>query len=131
MNRWVELQLRVRYAETDAMGVAHHAAYFVWFEAARAELCRTKGLDYIAMERDGLFLPVAEARCRYRVPLQYDDLIVVRVQVREIRRSVAFFTYEIHRSEELAATGETVQPLVGKDGKLKAFTPEQTARMLS
>ena len=70
---------RVRYAETDQMGVAHHSNYFVWFEAGRSDYCRDLGVPYPEWERHGVFLPVVEARCRYKSPLRYDELATLEV----------------------------------------------------
>src|SRR5205814_401214 len=79
-------RLRVRYAETDQMGVAHHAAYFVWFELARTEFCRSRGIDYAAMEAEGLFLPVVEAKCRYRQGAKYDDELLITATIVEVTK---------------------------------------------
>ena len=84
----VQLTLRVRYAETDQMGMVHHSNYLIWFEAARSEFCRQFGIDYRQMEIDGLFLPVAEAQCRYIGPAFYEDEIVIKTWVIELKRSV-------------------------------------------
>lgn len=72
---------RVRYAETDQMGVAHHAVYPVWFEASRSEFCRLRGIDYGQMERDGMLLPLYELRVRYLQPARYEDEIEVHNRV--------------------------------------------------
>lgn len=118
------MRLRVRYAETDQMRVAHHAAYFVWFEAARAEFCRVRGIDYQAMEDAGYFLPVIEARCRYRAPARYDDDIVVTVYVVEHTRRTLRMGYRVTRENTLLAEGETLQMLVGPEGRPRAFPPD-------
>ncbi|HZO90730.1 MAG TPA: thioesterase family protein [Chthonomonadaceae bacterium] len=125
----VEMTLRVRYAETDQMGVAHHANYFIWFEAARAAFCRARGVDYAQMERDGLILPVIEARCRFLRGAHYDEEITVRVWVVECRRSLLSMQYEVRRGEDLLAEGETLQMLVERaSGKPRRFPPELAAR---
>jgi acyl-CoA thioester hydrolase len=110
----VELTLRVRYAETDQMGVVHHANYLVWFEAARSEFCRQRDIDYRQMETDGLLLPMAESHCRYLKPAFYDDEVVVRSWVMDVKRSVLRIGYEATRGDTLLATGETVQVLVDR-----------------
>lgn len=132
MGDWVETEIRVRYAETDAMGVAHHSHYLVWFEAARAEFCRARGIDYVQMERDGMFLPVAEARCRYRAPARYEDVLGVRVRVTMAKRGLARFEYEVINNVTgvTLAEGETVQALTGRDGKVIPFPPEIAARLI-
>jgi acyl-CoA thioester hydrolase len=125
----VSLTLRVRYFETDQMQVVHHANYFVWFEAGRSEFCRARGIDYAQMEREGLALPVLEARCRYLKPARYDDEIVLQTRVLECRRSLLRIHYEVRRGEELLATGETLQMLVDRaTGQPRRFSPELAAR---
>ena len=75
------IEFRVRYVETDQMGIAHHSNYFSWMEAARAELMRNRGLSYRELEERGYLLPVREAYCRYRKSLKYDDIIVVESEL--------------------------------------------------
>ncbi len=105
---------RVRYAETDQMGVAHHANYAVWFEASRSEFCRRRGIDYGQIERDGMLLPVLELRVRYLQPALYEEEIDVRTRVVEIRRSLLRIQYEVWRTDTKLAEGETLQMLVAK-----------------
>ncbi len=105
---------RVRYAETDQMGVVHHANYAIWFEAARSEFCRLRGIDYGQIEREGMLLPVLELRVRYLQPAHYEDELDVRTWVVEIRRSLLRIQYEVWRSETKLAEGETLQMLVAK-----------------
>jgi acyl-CoA thioester hydrolase len=105
-----ETRVRVRYAETDQMGVAYHAHHFVWFEVGRVELLRQLGFSYRDMEReDGCFIAVAEARCRYTAPVRYDDEVIVRTQLKNVRESVVHFTYQLLRAKDsaLLAQGET------------------------
>lgn len=106
-----ETRLRVRYAETDQMGVAYHANHFVWFEVGRVEFLRQLGFSYRDMERqDGCFIAVAEARCRYKAPVRYDDELIVRTSLKNVRESVVHFSYELIRVEDglTLAEGETV-----------------------
>ncbi|MCS6775082.1 MAG: thioesterase family protein [Chloroherpetonaceae bacterium] len=124
----VQVHLRVRYAETDQMRVAHHAVYFVWFEAARAEFCRVRGIDYQAMEDAGYFLPVVEARCRYRAPARYDEEVTVTVHVVEHTRRTLRMGYRVTREATLLAEGETLQVLVGPDGRPRTFPPDLLQR---
>ena len=126
----VELRMRVRYAETDQMKVAHHSVYYVWFEAARAEFCRARGIDYNAMEAAGYFLPVVESRCRYRAPARYDDEIVITVRVLTETRRTLRMGYRVLRGESLLAEGETLQMLVGPEGRPRIFPPD-LARLFS
>jgi acyl-CoA thioester hydrolase len=124
---WTSTTLRVRYAETDQMGVVYYANYLVWFEVGRADLCRKLGFAYREMEHeDGLYLIVAEARCRYKAPARYDDEIEVRTCLREQRRRVLTFAYEIYRhpDEELLAEGETVHVITDRTGRPRAL-PEK------
>ena len=106
-----ETRLRVRYAETDQMGVVYHSNHFIWFEVGRVELMRQMGFSYRDMERDdGHFIAVAEAKCRYRAPVYYDEEVVVRTRLKRARSSVVVFSYELLRAEtsEVLAEGETV-----------------------
>jgi acyl-CoA thioester hydrolase len=102
-----DTEIRVRYAETDAMGIAHHAAYLVWFEEARTEMCRAAGIRYRELEDQGFLLPVVEIVCRYRRPLHYDDALVIRTSVAALTRRSLRFRYEVHRDAELCAEGES------------------------
>ncbi len=96
----VETELRVRYAETDAMGIAHHTSYLVWFEVGRTEYTRAMGLPYREVERNGVRLVVVEVCGRYHRPARYDDLVVVRTTVREISRATITFAYEVRLRPE-------------------------------
>jgi acyl-CoA thioester hydrolase len=105
-----ETRLRVRYAETDQMGVVYHSNHFIWFEVGRVELLRQLGFSYRDMETgDNRFIAVAEAKCRYRAPARYDEEIVVRTQLLNVRESVVHFGYELRRAQDgsLLAEGET------------------------
>jgi acyl-CoA thioester hydrolase len=102
--------LRVRYAETDRMGVAYHANYLVWFEVGRTDLLRTFGWSYREMEESGVILPVIEARCEYRQPSRYDDELEVRTEGRLLSPIRIQFDYQlVRRADEVAsAVGMTV-----------------------
>ncbi len=105
-----ETRLRVRYAETDQMGVVYHANHFIWFEVGRVEFMRQLGFNYKDMERDDdCFIAVVDARCRYKAPAHYDDEIVVRTYLKNIREKMIHFGYELIREQtgELIAEGET------------------------
>jgi acyl-CoA thioester hydrolase len=105
-----ETRLRVRYAETDQMGVVHHANYLIWMEVARVDWCEARGFQYRDMEREeGVFLAVVETSCRHLRPARFDDRIVVRSIVEEANSRIAKFAYEIRRADEpeLLATGFT------------------------
>src|SRR5207253_7409269 len=105
-----ESRLRVRYAETDQMGVVYHSNHFVWFEIGRVELLRQLGFSYREMEsEDQCYIAVVDARCRYRAPARYDDEIVVRTHLKNVRESVIHFGYELTRVGDgvVLAEGET------------------------
>ena len=120
--------VRVRYYETDQMQVAHHAHYLVWFEAARSEYCRVFGVNYRAMEESGYFLPIIEAKCRYRTSARYDDELEIRVSLAELTRRTLRMHYEVWREGTKLAEGETLQMLVGKEGKPRTFPDEMAAK---
>lgn len=108
--RVCEVRLRVRYAETDQMGVVYHANYFVWFEVGRVELLRQLGFSYRDMEQDDeCFIAVVDARCRYKAPARYDDELLVRTHLKNVRESLVHFGYELLRGSDgaLLAEGET------------------------
>jgi len=128
----VGLPLRVRYFETDQMGIVHHANYAVWFEAARSEYCRVYGIDYRGMEADGLALPVLELTVRYLSAAHYEDELNIRAKVVECRRSLLRIHYSVEREGKTLATGETLQMLIERStGKSRSFSPEIAARFLA
>lgn len=105
-----ESRIRVRYAETDQMGVVYHSNYFVWFEVGRVDLMRSLGFNYRDMEQDGkCFIAVVDARCRYKAPALYDDEVIVRTHLKNLRESVIQFGYQAVRASDgtLLAEGET------------------------
>ena len=102
------MKFRVRYAETDQMGIAHHSNYFVWFEAGRSEYCRALGLPYGEWEKEGVYMPVVEVQCRYKSPLRYDELATLEVLPPEIRSCTMTFRYRLlGEAGKLAAEGWT------------------------
>ncbi len=110
-----ETKLRVRYAETDKMGVVYHSNFVIWFEVGRVELLRQLGFQYSEMEtEDNCHIPVVDLRVRYKAPAQYDDVIVVRTQIKNVRSSLLHFSYEVFREADgtLLATGETMHIIV-------------------
>jgi acyl-CoA thioester hydrolase len=116
-----ESRLRVRYAETDQMGVVYHANHFIWFEIGRVEYMRQLGFTYRDMEREhDCFIPVVDARCRYKSPARYDDEIIVRTHLKNVRESAIHFGYELVRAGDgqLLAEGETTHLII--DAKMKA-----------
>jgi acyl-CoA thioester hydrolase len=115
INLSSETRLRVRYAETDNMGVVYHSNYAIWFEVGRVEFMRELGLEYRTMEKDDhCHIPVVDLRVRYKAPALYDDEIVVRTRLANVRRSLLHFAYEVLRVADstLLATGETMHIIV-------------------
>jgi acyl-CoA thioester hydrolase len=128
-----ETRLRVRYAETDQMGVVYYANYLVWFEVGRAELMRQRGLDYRQMEiEDGCLMAVVEATARYKAPARYDEELIVETTVTGVRGPVVRFSYRVLRAADglLLCEGETVHVVVGRDMKRRAM-PRKYAALLS
>jgi acyl-CoA thioester hydrolase len=122
-----ETRVRVRYVETDQMGVVYHANYFVWFEIGRVELLRQMGFSYRDMEeRDGCGIAVIDARCRYKAPARYDDEVIVRTRLKYIRESLIQFEYELMRADDgtLLAEGDTTHIVVDRQMK-KVPIPEK------
>jgi acyl-CoA thioester hydrolase len=111
--------VRVRYAETDKMGVVYYANYFVWFEVGRTDLLRNQGWSYREMERDGFMLPVLEARCEYRQSARYDDELEVRTTGRLLSPVRVQFDYELLRQHDAAllASGHTVHAVLDTSGR--------------
>lgn len=133
MNEYSETTVRVRYAETDQMGVVYHANHFAWFEVGRVEWCRQHGFEYKRMEiDDDSFIVVAEAYCRYKRPARFDDLLLVRTRVTESKRRMVKFGYEIldQASREVVATGETVHVICDHEGRPKSL-PEKYRKYFS
>ena len=127
-------RVRVRYAETDQMGVVYYANYLVWFELGRVEFLRNLGFDYSRMEtEDGCILPVVEARCRYRAPARYDDSLSIEAFPLMLRGSVLKFGYRILRETEtettLLAEGETVHVVCDRQLQ-RCPLPEPVARLI-
>jgi acyl-CoA thioester hydrolase len=125
-----ETRIRVRYAETDQMGVVYHANYFVWFEVGRVELLRQLGFSYRDMEKnDGCGIAVIDACCRYKAPARYDDEIIVRTHLKYIRESLIQFGYELLRADDrtLLAEGDTTHIVVDREMK-KTPLPEKYVR---
>lgn len=124
-----ESRVRVRYAETDQMGVVYHANYLVWFEVGRVDFIRELGMDYKAMEReDGIGIAVVDVSARFRAPALYDDQLVVETRLLAMRGSVIRFGYRVVRDPDklLLCEGETMHVVVGKDMKRRPL-PEKYA----
>ena len=122
-----ESRIRVRYAETDQMGVVYHANHFVWFEIGRVEFLRQLGFSYKDMEReDECYIAVVDAQCRYKAPVHYDDEVVVRTWLTHVRDKVIRFGYELRsaQSGELLAEGETTHIVANSKMQSRAL-PEK------
>ena len=112
-------ELRVRYEETDQMGVVYYSNYLVWFEVGRAEYIRSLGTSYREFERRGVHIVVAEAYCKYEFPARYDDIVIIRTNLSEIGSRSMKYTYTVLRKADrkLIASGHTTHVFVGKNGK--------------
>jgi len=120
MGTAIETEERVRYSETDQMGVAHNKSYFEWFEIGRTEFCRQKGIPYKEIEAQGFYLVVVEAFCKYRKPLRYDQRFLIRAALREATSKKAVFDYEIlvQPDRRLVASGYTLHIATNARGEV-------------
>jgi acyl-CoA thioester hydrolase len=128
-----ETTLRVRYAETDQMGVVYHSNYIIWFEVGRVEMLRSLGFTYREMEKqEGTHIAVVEVRCRFKAPALYDDSIVVRTRLLNVRDSLLHFGYEVLRQADgsLLAEGETVHLVVDAGFKRMPLPEKYRQRFL-
>ena len=122
MLEYHDAKVRVRYAETDQMGVVYHANFLVWFEIGRVELLRALGVEYKKMEKeDDCHIVVADVHCRYHHPARYDEVLRVRTRIAESRNRVVKFTYELFRDSDstLLANGHTTHIICGSNGRPK------------
>src|SRR5882672_1161259 len=125
-GEWHESLVRVRYAETDKMGIVYYANYLIWFEIGRTDFCRARGFAYRDMEEnDNAFLVVAESYCRYKAPAYYDDVLMVRTHITELRRRSLRFGYEIVRESDgvVIAEGETGHVVTDANGRVRSMPP--------
>ena len=122
--------IRVRYAESDAMGIVHHAVYPVWMELGRSDLLRELGQSYAEWEKRGVMMSVAELRVKYRSPAHYDELLEVRTRLKEAGRRKVIFAYEVLRNGTRLAEGESVHIVTGPDGRARVM-PDDLLRMIS
>jgi acyl-CoA thioester hydrolase len=121
-----EIEIRVRYCETDAMGFLHHANHFTYFEMGRTELLRAQGGNYRAVEESGLYLVVVKFECRYHAPARYDDLLRLVTRVERVSPAKIEHSYRLYRSEQLLTTANSILACVDKDGKIQRI-PEVIA----
>jgi acyl-CoA thioester hydrolase len=122
MIEYHDAVVRVRYAETDQMGVVYHANYLIWFEVGRVELMRALGFEYKRMEiEDDCQIVVADAHCRYHQPARYDEVLRIRTRIAESRNRIVKFSYEVIRDADgkMLANGETTHVICGRNGRPK------------
>lgn len=126
--------VRVRYAETDQMGVVYHANYLVWFEIGRVELMRARGAEYKKMEaQDDCHIVVADVHCRYHQSARYDEVLRIRTRIAESRSRIVRFAYEVFRDADgqLLASGETTHVVCGGNGKPKLLPAKYRALLMA
>jgi acyl-CoA thioester hydrolase len=133
MGSWHESRLRVRYEETDTMGVVYYAKYLVWLEVGRVNLMREIGFGYAEWVRQEIQWPVVQAHLDYKAPARFDDEILVKTRVASIGTKSIRFENEVYKLPEstLLATGHTVHALMNKAGKTVPFTDEQKSKLTS
>jgi acyl-CoA thioester hydrolase len=131
MSKGAASSIRVRYAETDQMGVAYHGNYFAWFEVGRTDLLRGHGMTYKDLEAQDVHLPVIEAQARFVRPALYDDVLEIRTRVSEVSGARLTFAYEVRRGQDdLLATGSTSHAAVDGRGRARRL-PEVLRRLLA
>jgi len=111
--------IRVRYAETDAMGIVHHSVYPIWMELGRSDFLRELGQSYSEWEAQGVMMSVAELQVKFRAPARYDQLVEVRTRLLEANRRKITFGYEIFREGTRLVEGRTVHVVTGPDGRAR------------
>jgi acyl-CoA thioester hydrolase len=131
MGHCSETRFRVRYAETDQMGVVYYANYLIWMEIGRTDYCKTVGFSYRDMEKEDANMAVVDASCRYIAPARYDDEILVRTTVERLNRRLITFAYSLSNAEtgEALAEGKTVHITINKEGR-KRSSPEKYLALL-
>jgi len=124
-----QIEIRVRYAETDAMGYLHHAQYLVYFEQGRTELLRQNGVRYRDMEQRGSYYVVARMECRFLAPAHYDDLLTLTTTTERLTPVRVEHSYRLDRGDKVLAEGRSTLVAVGPDGKPKALPPDLHAQI--
>jgi acyl-CoA thioester hydrolase len=119
-----EIQVRVRYCETDAMGYLHHANYFNFFEMGRTELFRAQGGNYRMMEERGFFLVVVKIECHYKIPSRFDDELTIRTRISRLTPAKLEHEYQVIRGGIEVAKGHSVLACVDREGKVQRITDE-------
>ena len=133
MDVWHETEIRVRYAETDKMGIVHHSNFLVWFETGRSDFCRARGFSYKEMEEDGALMVVAETYIRYKAPAYYEDVLIIRLKIDEVRSRSIRFVYEIIRPDDdsMIAEGETLHLVTDSNNKIRQIPAIYRTKLLS
>ena len=129
MTKTHEAEIRVRYSETDNMGVVYYANYFIWFEVARTEFLRKFGVAYSDLEKKGMYLMVASASCEYKSPARYDDMVRIETWIPRIKNSSLEFSYRLFIGGKLIATGESVHVFTNKSRR-PVRIPEEIRNLL-
>lgn len=124
-----ETKLKVRYVETDQMGIVHHSNYYAWFEVGRAEFIEESGISYREMEAQNVLIPLVESRCKYITGAKYEDIVIIKTWIEELNGAKVVFSYEVIREIDNAqiAKGSTTHAFVNKEFKiinLKRKNPE-------
>lgn len=124
--RYVESRVRVRYKETDQMGIAHHSNYLVWFEIGRTDLCRAAGIAYSEIEARGFLLVVTDIGCRYRTPFRFEDEVLIRTSLDDVASRSMKFVYDLYDSEgrERHANGFTSHLWLARESRRPVRAPE-------
>ncbi len=132
VTRFAESRTRVRYAETDQMGIAHHANYPVWFEIGRTDLCRAAGVSYREIEDKGYLLVVSEIICRYRSPFRYDDEVVIRTSIAVQGSRAMSFAYQLSGVDgALRASGSSAHIWVDRESRRPVRAPQNLSEAFS
>jgi acyl-CoA thioester hydrolase len=113
-----EIEIRVRYQETDGQGRVHHANYLTWFELARVEMLRASGVSYKQLEQDGILLVVAEMHCRYYLPAEFDDVLHVRVTTLKAKGARVEHRYEVRRGDQLLVDATSTIACIDRTGRV-------------
>lgn len=124
-----ETKLKVRYVETDQMGIVHHSNYYAWFEVGRTEFIEESGISYREMEAQNVLIPLVESRCKYITGAKYEDIVIIKTWIEELNGAKIVFSYEVIREADNAqlAKGSTTHAFVNKEFKiinLKRKNPE-------
>jgi acyl-CoA thioester hydrolase len=119
-----EVEFRVRYSETDAMGFLHHANYFNYFEVGRIEMLRAQGGSYAALEAQGVFLVLVKLECRFKLPARFDDLLTLKIELTRMTTARIDHRYQVFRGNTLLAEAESALGCVDRDGRARPLPDE-------